>query len=130
MILYHASTVRIEKFYIPFGGLHLGGLYSSLEAALRKLRSDSNANNDETVYLHRCEVDLGRIVSMDDLGSDDEWRAVFSTDYDSVKYVNKFEPDVQASYMLWDASRVQIVDVDPIHMDDAEDMINEFLEEQ
>lgn len=130
MILYHASTVKISEFYIPYGGLHLGGLYSSLEAALRKLRSNDCPLYEETVYLHRVQVDLGRIACMDDLGGDQEWRDVFSTDYDSVQYVNKYEPDVEPSYMVWDASRVRVLDVDPIHMDDAEDMINEFLEEQ
>lgn len=128
MILYHASTVPISSFYIPYGGLHLGGMYSALEAALRKLRSDKNVHNDEVVYLHRVQVDLGRIVLMDDLGGDEEWRGVFSTEYDSVQYVNSYEPDVVHSYMVWDTSRVQVIDVDPIHMDDAEDTINELLE--
>lgn len=128
MILYHASTVKISEFYIPYGGLHLGGLYSSLEAALRKLRSDSCPLDEDTVYLHTVKVNLGRIAYMDDLGGDQEWRDVFSTDYDSVQYVNKYEPDVEPSYMVWDASRATVISVESIHMDKAEDMINEFLE--
>lgn len=129
MILYHASTVKISEFYIPYGGLHLGGIYSSLEAALRKLRSDSCPLDEDTVYLHTVKVNLGRTVCMDDLGGDQEWRDVFSTDYDSIKYVNKYEPDVEPSYMVWDASRVTVLNVECIHMDKAEDMINEFIEQ-
>ena len=128
MILYHASTLPIEKFYVPYGGLHLGGLYSSLECALRKLRSHKNVNNAEMVYVHKCEVDLGRIVLMDDLGSDEAWRDVFSTEYDSVQYVNTYEPDYTPSYMVWDASRVTIISCEPIHMDKAEDTIGELYD--
>lgn len=128
MILYHASTVPISSFYVPYGGIHLGGIGSSLEAALRKLRSDKNVLNAEMVYLHKVQVDLGRIVLMDDLGSDESWRAVFSTEYDSVKYVNKYEPDVVPSYMVWDAERVQVIERVDMHMDEAEDIINELLE--
>lgn len=128
MILYHASTVKITEFYIPYGGLHLGGIYSSLEAALRKLRSDNCPLDEDTVYLHTVKVDLGRTVCMDDLGGDQEWRDVFSTEYDSIQYKNKYEPDIEPSYMVWDASRAKVISVQSIHMDKAEDMINEFLE--
>lgn len=41
MILYHCSPTLIEenKFY---ANLHVGGLYSSLQAGLRKLRTHTN----------------------------------------------------------------------------------------
>lgn len=128
MILYHASTVPITEFYIPYGGLHLGGVNSSLEAALRKLRSHLNVSNASVVYLHKCEVQLGRIVCTDDLGGDQDWRDIFSTEYDSVKYINKYEPDVDPSYMIWDASRITVLSTDSIYIDDAEDMVNDFYE--
>lgn len=126
MILYHASTVKIDQFYIPYGGLHFGGINSSLEAALRKLRSDMNVHDAQTVYLHKCSVNLGRIVLMDDLGDDQSWREVFSTEYDSVKYNNKYEPDTEPSYMIWNSNRARVIECDVLHMDEAEDIINEF----
>lgn len=132
MILYHCSTVKIDNFYIPYGGLHFGGRYSALEAALRKLRSPLNVVNADTVYLHTCEIDLGKMQYSDDLGGDESWRALImecqTFGFDSVRYENAFEPDSVPSYMIWEPSRVRILEVDPIHMDDAEDMIDEFLE--
>ena len=72
MKLYHASTVEIDNFYIPYGGLHMGGKHSALEAALRKLRSPLNVVDACTVYLHTLEVDVDNVLLCEDLGSDDE----------------------------------------------------------
>lgn len=132
MILYHASTVKIEQFYIPYGGLHLGGINSALEAALRKLRSPLNVVNADMVYLHKCIVDLGRITRVNDLGGDEAWRTLIEEcrclDFNSVQYKNEFEPDSVDSFMIWDTTRIKIISVDVIHIDDAEDMVNEYLD--
>lgn len=132
MIVYHSSTVRIREFYIPYGGLHVGGLYSSYEAALRKLRSDKNTTDADTVYVHKCEVDLGLCTEVTDAGGDESWRFVIREcnvlGFDSVRYKNIFEPDLTDSYMIWDASRIKILECDPIHMDNAEEILNEFYE--
>lgn len=131
MILFHCSTVKIDNFYIPYGGLHFGGINSALEAALRKLRSPMNVVNADTVYLHKCIVDLGIITFCDDLGGDDSWRSVIDEcqrlGFNSVQYKNLYEPDSVPSYMIWESNRVKILEVDPIHMDDAEDIIEEYL---
>lgn len=133
MILYHASTVKIDKFYIPYGGLHLGGINSALEAALRKLRSPLNVVDANTVYLHKCRVDLGRIQYSKDLGGDEAWRTLIEEckrfDFHSVEYKNEYEFDIQNSFMIWDTARIEILEVDSIHMDDAEFMLEEFLDE-
>ena len=36
MVLYHSSHTKIDKFELPYNGLHLGSLKSSIEAGLRK----------------------------------------------------------------------------------------------
>ena len=131
MILYHASTVRIEEFYIPYGGLHVGGLHSALEAALRKVRS-YDGNDVLEVFVHRLEVDTGRVMAYDDMGDDHGWRCTISCygeECDSIEYINKFEPDVVNSFVIWDANRVKILDVDVMSHDEAEDKLNEFYEE-
>ena len=132
MILYHASTVKIDSFYIPYGGLHLGGMYSALEAALRKLRSDRNVDNSTTVYLHKVHLKVDTVLPVDDLGDDHSWRTMFSAvpdDIQALEYVNKYEPDVSKSYVVWDTSLVKIIEVDVMHMDEAEELIEEFLDE-
>ena len=128
MILYHASTALFDKFYIPYGGLHLGGLHSALEAALRHLRSPRNDSGACTVYLYQVHVQLGTVHCTEDLGGEDSWREVFSTEYDSVQYDNKYELDNVPSYMVWDSSRVQIHSVQEMHMDEAEDILVQFEE--
>lgn len=133
MLLYHASPVKIENFYIPFGGLHLGGKNSALEAALRKLRSPLNVVDANTVHLHTCEVNVSKVYYSDDLGSDDSWRELIeycqANGYDAVQYKNEFEPDAVPSYMIWDVSIIRIVEVDPMHMDDAEMILEDFYAE-
>lgn len=131
MILYHASTVKIEKFYIPYGGLHVGGLHSALEAALRKIRN-YDGPFEQHVYVHRLEVDTGRVFEYDDMGDDEGWRTViarYGNDCDTIEYKNCFEPDVVNSFLIWDAKRVKILDVDILSHDEAEDKLNEFYEE-
>lgn len=131
MILYHASTVKIQEFYIPYGGLHVGGLHSALEAALRKVRSYDGSDELE-VFVHRLEVDTGRVMAYDDMGDDHGWRSAivcYGKECDSIEYNNKFEPDVVNSFVLWDAKRVKILDVSIMSHDEAEDKLNEFYEE-
>lgn len=132
MILYHASTVKIDKFYIPYGGLHLGGVHSALEAALRKLRSPLNVVDADTVYLHKVQVELGTVQYSKDLGGDDSWRSLIEEcqrfGFNSVQYKNEYEPDDIDSYMIWDTSRIQIIEVDVMHMDEAEDMVDRYLD--
>lgn len=67
------------------------------------------------------------------MGDDDGWRGVIeycqNKGHDAVQYKNDYEPDVVNSFMIWDASKVRIVEVDIIHMDDAEMLIEEFIDE-
>lgn len=131
MILYHASTVKIEEFYIPYGGLHIGGRHSALEAALRKVRG-YNGTDVLEVFIHRLEVDTGRVMLYSDVGSDYNWRMAiqcYGDDCDSIEYYNKYEPDITNSYLIWDAMRVKILDVEVMSHDEAEDKLNEFYEE-
>lgn len=131
MILYHASTVKIDDFYVPYGGLHVGGRHSALEAALRKVRS-YDGPDVLVIYLHRLDVDTGVSVEYDDMGDDEGWRKAMAScqreGYNSIEYKNSFEPDVVNSFVLWEPSRIKILDVDVISHDEAEEIINEFYE--
>ncbi|EAZ2022873.1 hypothetical protein BZF66_06135 [Salmonella enterica] len=130
MILYHASTVKIDKFYVPYGGLHVGGIHSALEAALRKVRQYDGPDVLD-IYLHRVEVNTGRSMLYEDMGDDHGWRAAIicnRDNYDSIEYKNKFEPDIVNSFVLWQPERVKILSVDVMCQDEAGDIVNEFYE--
>lgn len=129
MILYHASTVKIEKFHVPLGGIHMGGINSAIEAALRKVRGHYSSDVPD-VYLHRLEVDLGRSVVLDDAADCQNWRDMINLcireGYDSIEYSNLYEPDLCHSFMVWEPSRVKIIDVEVMNQDKAEDIVDEF----
>lgn len=131
MILYHASTVQIDEFFVPHGGIHTGGRHSALEAALRKVRGD-NANEDIKIYVHRLDVELGRSVLLDDMGNCDSWRRMIidcdREGYNSIEYSNVYEPDVCNSYMIWEPSRIKVLSIEVLSQDAAEDIVNEFYE--
>jgi|AGFS01.1.fsa_nt_gi hypothetical protein len=131
MILYHASTVKIKDFYVPYGGIHMGGIHSALEAALRKVRNYCGSGELE-IYVHRLEVDLGRVVAMDDMGDCQAWRDTINSctrdGYNSVEYKNLFEPDTCNSYMIWEPERIEILSVEPMNQDEAEDIVNDFYD--
>ncbi|AQW88575.1 hypothetical protein pEaSNUABM50_00048 [Erwinia phage pEa_SNUABM_50] len=131
MIVFHASTVQITNFYIPYGGLHLGGMHSALECALRKVYTGREAGIDvDTVYIHRCFLKALKPFEADDMGSDASWKRLnqtliaTATDFDCIKYTNKYEVDVVPSYCLFDASLVEILDCSTMHMDMAEDILH------
>lgn len=132
MLLYHASTVMIKEFFVPYGGIHVGGLYSALEAALRKVRSH-DGDTVPQVFIHRVQVDLGRSMSTTDMGGSDSWNCLMyvaqNNGCDSLEYWNKFEPDLVNSYVLWEPSRIKVLDIKTMSQDEAEDMVNEFYDE-
>lgn len=128
--VYHCSTVEIESFYIPYGGLHLGGINSALEAALRKIRA---SDDGQYIYLHRVLLNIDNPYDVEDCGSNELWDGIIQylttkTDHDSIRYVNKFEPDMVPSYAVFDVSRVQIKSCTKLHQDEAEDILNGFLD--
>lgn len=131
MIVFHASTVKIEEFYIPFGGLHFGGIHSALECALRKLYQGREAGYDiDTVHIHRCELIGTKYYESDDLGSDIGWCKLNDKlikekyDFEIIKYINKYEPDVLPSYCVFDQKYVKILDHSTMHLDKVEDILN------
>lgn len=131
MLLYHASTVKIKDFYVPLGGIHVGGRFSALEAALRKVRSSDDPNVSQ-VYVHLLEVDVGRSMDIEDMGGCDAWRCsmyIAQRDgFDSLEYKNNFEPDVTTSYVLWEPNRIKVLKCYVLSQDEAEDVLNEFYE--
>lgn len=123
-VYYHAGLSRISKFYLPFGGLHMGGLGSALEAALRKRRKESEG----FIYLHSVVVDDTLTVEQDDLGDAHSWALSWDryskTGIAGWNYVNLFEPDLKRSLCLFDLSVVrEIRKVDIFTLDEAEDKL-------
>lgn len=133
MIVYHASTVKIEKFYIPYGGLHFGGIYSALECAMRHIyRGREKGIDISTIHIHRCELTGSTIYESDDLGGDHDWHKLndnlfnLGIKYDIIKYINRYEPDTTSSYCIFRDNLVKILDYSTMHMDNVEDMLRGF----
>jgi len=126
MIAYHASTVTITDFYMPYGGLHLGGIRSALECGLRKVyKAREEGFNLDGIVLHICKIKSQTFTDCEDMGSCDGWRSLCeSEEYDKVfRYVNKWEPDTHPSFCTFNKDLVEILDFRFISIDDAEDML-------
>lgn len=122
MIVYHCSNVNIEKFDFS-EGVHFGGIYSALEAGLRK-------EPNGTLFLHRCRLhttSCERVV--EDLAHKEAWNVqakdMLQRGWMYAKYKNKYEPDNVPSYFVIDASIIEILSVEYIDSVDAEEFICE-----
>ena len=101
MILYHAGLSKIEWFDLS-NGCHFGSKESALEAALRKVELFADA----TIYLHKVSIpeEVMRVYEAFDVGCEENWKSVreFSilSGYNSIKYMNKYEPSSYPSFIL------------------------------
>ena len=104
MILYHAGLSKIKKFDL-FKGCHFGSKESALEAALRKVELFADA----TIYLHKTSIpnEVMRSYETFDAGCWENWNSVIEfailSGYNSVKYMNKYEPSSYPSFILLQA---------------------------
>ena len=129
MILYHSSYTKIDKFELPYNGLHLGSLKSSIEAGLRKAYK-----YDSDVYIHKCSCFINPHNTIkeiyDDLGED--WQSALEDikqhNKHWIRYTNKYEPSVKKSYLTNNAELVIILQVTQMTKQEAEDLL-ETLEE-
>ena len=101
MILYHAGLSKIKKFDLS-KGCHFGSKESALEAALRKVELFAEA----AIYLHKVSVpdEVMRTYETFDAGCEENWRSVIEfailSSYNSIKYMNKYEPSSYPSFIL------------------------------
>lgn len=130
MIVFHASTVSINEFYMPYGGLHFGGMMSAIQCSLRHLYEEREKGSIiDTIYIHRCFIDDVHMYDGTDAGNNIGWQKQYiqaqqeDTRYNCIKYTNQYEPDILPSYCLFDLSKVQILDCSTMHMDTAEDIL-------
>ena len=101
MIIYHAGLSKIKKFDLS-KGCHFGSKESALEAALRKVELFAEA----AIYLHKVSVldDVMRTYETFDAGCEENWKSVIEfsilSGYNSIKYMNKYEPSSYPSFIL------------------------------
>ena len=101
MLLYHAGLSKIKKFDLS-KGCHFGSKESALEAALRKVELFANA----TIYLHKISIlnEAMRVYETFDAGCEENWKSVIEfaiiSGYNSIKYMNKYEPSSYPSFIL------------------------------
>lgn len=126
---YHAGLAKIEKFNINKGGLHLGGRYSALEAAARKVREmPTEVKKSAKIYLHSVLVDDSTFSEVFDCGHNDLWETYLQSwlkvGIKGMKYKNEFEPDIRKSIILCCTSPIkEISKVDILTLDEAEDIL-------
>ncbi len=101
MIIYHAGLSKIKKFDLS-KGCHFGSKESALEAALRKVELFAEA----AIYLHKVSVlaEVMRTYETFDAGCEENWKSVIEfsilSGYNSIKYMNKYEPSSCPSFIL------------------------------
>lgn len=126
---YHAGLAKIEKFNINKGGLHLGGRYSALEAAARKVREmPTEVKKSAKIYLHSVLVDDSTFSEVFDCGHNDLWETYLQSwlrvGIKGMKYKNEFEPDIRKSIILCCTTPIkEIYKVDILTLDEAEDIL-------
>lgn len=137
MIVFHAGLVKIEEFYIPYGGLHFGGIRSALECALRHLHyGNLKHRNLDTIHIHKCELLSDSFYESEDKGGDHSWKTLNDElfekdiDFDIIKYTNEHEPDIVPSYCIFRTDLVRILEHSTMHMDIAEDILNGIIDDE
>lgn len=126
--VYHCGLSKINSFDFS-NGVHFGGIYSAMEAALRKV----NNPNIDTIHIHECLLELPDYVPVeDDLGSNEAWRELATTwmninNYEILQYCNRYEPDTDPSYYVLNPSLIKIKKVRTIRPYQAEAELDEFL---
>lgn len=130
---YHAGLSRIESFNINKGGLHMGGKFSALEAAARKIREmHYDDKKDALIYLHSVSVDTSMLTEETfDHGSAEMWEHSIKewqrVGIHGAKYRNEFEPDMRPSIILADtAPIVRISGVEVLTLDQAEGILEDM----
>lgn len=128
--VYHCSLSHITEFDFS-KGVHFGGLYSALEAALRHVYP--HRRNIETIYIHECLLEIpDNVLEEDDLGSNENWqtyalRNMRNNGIDVLQYTNRYEVDIHPSYYVLDGSYITLKNVKKLRPYEAEEQINEFL---
>ena len=130
---YHAGLSQIETFKINKGGLHMGGRYSALEAAARKIREmHSDEKKDARIYLHSVLVDDSRLDhDVWDCGGNELWEAQIrewqKVGLMGAKYTNRFEPDMRKSIILCSTDPIQKISrVEVLTLDEAERILEDM----
>ena len=126
--VYHCGLTEIKSFNFSCG-VHFGGIYSAMEAALRKVKNP----RIETIYVHECLLELpDYIPEEDDLGSNEAWQELAATwmdrnEYGLLQYCNRYEPDIDPSYYVLDSSLIQLKKVRTLRPYQAEAELDVFL---
>lgn len=117
--IYHCSPDKILEFDFRFG-VHFGGFFSALEAGYRKLNNLKMKYNceQEIVYMHTCILDEDKVYVCDDVGGFDAWNIEIERarklGFDVLKYKNKYEPDMKASYLVLNKNLIQLVKIETL----------------
>ena len=121
VIVYHASPCKIELFTKRNNGIHMGSLYSALQAVQRK--------NVDEVYIHKLKLNTENIIeNFPDAG--DDWLEVIEYLEENEKtvlsYKNQYEPSIYKSYLCIDPKEFEVLEITHVNATKVELMISDF----
>lgn len=133
--VFHSGIQCIDKFEFykngeDLSGVHFGGIFSSLEAAVRKANSYSK-KKDELIYIHECELVFNNEEHTHcmDLGSNEDWYQLIEEieeHINVIEYMNEYEPDINPSWYVLDESLISLVKVRQMTVENAERILELF----
>lgn len=129
MQVFHSSPDLIESFNFS-RGVHFGGIFSSYEAGLRKLKNLQQHKDldQDHIYVYNCQLKEVDFYYSLDVGNDIEWQKQIlkakELGYKGIRYKNLYEPDLHSSYLIFDSDLIEIVDVLEMSSNDVEEELN------
>lgn len=128
-MVYHSSPDYIESFDFS-RGVHFGGIFSSYEAGLRKLKNLQQYQNLQQDYVYVYSFNLKNVdfYLSQDVGNDEEWQKQIliakELGYKGIKYKNLYEPDLNYSYLIFDSDVIESVGAMTMTAEDVEEELN------
>ena len=129
MQVFHSSPDLIESFNFS-RGVHFGGIFSSYEAGLRKLKNLQQHKDldQDHIYVYNCQLKEVDFYYSIDVGDDIEWQKQIlkakELGYNGIRYKNLYEPDLHSSYLIFDSSLIVVEDINSIDSEEVEQILS------
>lgn len=126
--VFHCSPDRILNFDFR-DGVHFGGYMSALRAGDRKL---DNINlkyneNQSSLFLHQLDLEVNLYWDSLDRGGAQDWADEIMKarieGFDIIRYVNKYEPDYEPSYIVLNPNIIKLKSIETLNQKDVKEII-------
>lgn len=127
--VFHCSPDEITEFiFRPELGVHFGGIFSALEAGIRKTYNVCGSDTNE-MFIHKCKLLVpGNYLYSKDQGGVDGWADLIkeNKDVSVIRYENQYEPDVVPSWLVLKPNQIEHYQTIPIRIEEAEKLLEQF----